>query len=133
MTHIATVPGGASRPGRRPQTADSGAVTVEAAFAIVGLVAVVLALAWCLGLLGAQLAVGEAARAAARSAARGDDQVTVTLEARRLVPGSSVVVRVDGDHLVVEVSRDVQPPGGLARWGSVHLSAESVAAREMTP
>jgi hypothetical protein len=141
-------PGGAGRPGRRgwrsvgalgsdpaavggaPSPRDDGAVTVEAAFALMGLLVVVGALAWVLALVGAQLAVGESARAAARVAARGEPVSATVAEARRLVHDAQVDVRVDGDHVVVDVSREVTLPGTLARWGSVRLEAESVAATE---
>ena len=43
------------------------------------------------------------------------------------------VVRVDADHVVVEVSRSVAPPGALARWGAVHLHADATALVEETP
>ncbi len=105
-------------------------MTVEAAFALIGMVTVVLALGWCLGLLGAQAAVGDAARAAVRAAARGEAPSAVRDEARRLVPGADVDIRVEGDHVVVEVARSVSPPGALARWGAVHLHAEAVALLE---
>jgi Flp pilus assembly protein TadG len=135
------VSAGARRPGPRPVRRraagawrrDDGAVSVEAAFGIAALVAVMGALAWCFSLLGAQLAVGEAARAAARVAARGDDASAVRAEARRLVGDAEVVVHVDADHVVVEVSRSVAPPGALARWGGVHLHADATALVEETP
>ena len=112
------VPAGARRPGSRAAARDRGAVSVEAAFGILALLVVVTALVWCLSVLVAQLAIGEAARAAARVAARGDDVAAIQQEARRLVGDADVVVRVDADHVVVEVSRSVVPPGALARWGS---------------
>jgi Flp pilus assembly protein TadG len=112
---------------------DRGAVAVEAALAAFVLVAVLLACAWCLLLVLAQLGVGEAARAAARVAARGEGDASVSAEARRLVPTSSVDVRHDGDHLVVQVARWISPPGLLGRWGSVHLRAEASALVESAP
>jgi len=130
------VPAGARRPGPGPTVAlsdDRGAASVEAAFGIAALVMVVGALAWCLSLLGSELTVGEAARAAARVAARGDDTAAVRAEARRLVGDAEVVVRVEADHVVVEVSRSVTPPGALARWGAVRLHADATALVEVTP
>jgi hypothetical protein len=128
-------PTGLRRPGSlgAPAGSDHGAVTVETAFGILALLAVVSVLAWCLALLPAQLAVGEAARAAARLAARGDDTAVVRAEARRLVPGAEVDVHLDVDHVVIDVSRIVSPPGALARWGSVRLHAASVALVEQLP
>ena len=121
-------PDGDSRPGHRPR--DEGAMTVEAAFAILGLVAVMMAMAWCLALVGAQLAVGEAARAAARTAARGESTVAVSDEAHRLVPDAAVAVRVDEDHVVVTVHRSLTLPGIFARWGGFALHADAVALVE---
>jgi uncharacterized protein YbjQ (UPF0145 family) len=106
---------------------------VEAAFGILALLVVVTALVWCLSLLVAQLAVGEAARAAARVAARGDDLAAVRDEAHRLVGDAVVVVRTDSGHVVVEVSRFVAAPGALARWGAVELHADATALVEETP
>lgn len=112
---------------------DRGAVAVEAALAAFVLVVVLLACAWCLLLVLAQLGVGEAARAGARVAARGENDASVAAEAHRLVASSSVDVRHDGDHVVVDVSRWVSPPGALGRWGSVRLRAEASALVEAAP
>ena len=135
MQRTSATPTGCSRSGSRCAATDQdrGAITIEAALGILVLLAVVSALAWCLALLPAQLAVGEAARAAARSAARGDVADVVRAEAHRLAPGADVAVRLEVDHVVVDVSRDVSPPGALARWGTVHLHAASVALLERTP
>ncbi|MDA8436764.1 MAG: hypothetical protein M0Z98_12355 [Actinomycetales bacterium] len=135
MERTTATPAGVSRPGshRARVRTNDGAVTVEAAFGILALTIVTGALAWCLALLPAQLAVGEAARAAARVAARGDDAAVVREEARRLVPDARVEVHLDVDHVVVDVTRTVSPPGVLARWGSVHLHAASVALVERAP
>jgi hypothetical protein len=121
------VPDGLRRPGHR---ADEGAMTVESAFAMLGLVAVVAALAWCLAIIGAQLAVGEAARAAARVAARGELPGAVGDEAHRLVPEAVVQVRVEAGHVVVHLERTVTLPGVFARWGGVDLRADAVALVE---
>jgi hypothetical protein len=70
---------------------------------------------------------------AARVAARGDDTAAVQAEARRLVGDAEVVVRVEADHVVVEVSRSVMPPGALATWGAVRLRADATALVEVSP
>lgn len=84
--------------------ADRGAVTVEAAIALASLT-VVLLLA-----IGAVLAVAmhvqclDAAREAARLAARGEGERAVTA-AREVAPdGAVIAVRTDGDTVVAEVS-----------------------------
>lgn len=129
MSQGPEAPGGTGRPGRRPRR-DHGAVTVEAALALLGLSVVLVAVVWVVGLLLAQLALGEAARAAARAAARGESTVEVRAEAARAVPEADVRLTEQGDHVVVEVTRSVRGPGLLARWGAVELRASSVAATE---
>jgi Flp pilus assembly protein TadG len=121
-------PAGIGRPGTARH--DDGAVTVEAALALLGLVVVLAAVVWCLGLLVAQLAVGEAARAGARAAARGDSTPVVDAEVHRLVPAAEVGTSRDGDHVTVQVRRSVRPPGLLSVWGAVTVSASAVAAAE---
>lgn len=128
MKHRPRVPGADRSPGRvRP---DSGAVAVESAISLVALVGVVGVLLWGVGLLGAQLAVGEASRSAARAAARGEDGIAVMQEARRVAPGSDVVVAQVGDRVEVRVERVVSPPGLLSRLGSFRLSSVATAALE---
>lgn len=140
MTIARGVPVGSGRPGHRRTPVlgrdadrDAGAVTVEAAVSLLALLVVLVALVWCLGLLIAQLTLGEAARAAARAAARGEDRAVVTAEARRLVPEADLDLRVEADHVVIEVHRSVRGPGALAGWGAVDLGARSVAALESSP
>lgn len=124
--------GPGSRPGRGPSRSGSeaGAVTVEAALSLLAMVGVVAALVWGMSLLGAQLQVAEASRAAARAAARGDSYALVADEARRLVPGAAVDVRSVGGRVEVEVVGTVVPPGAFARLGPVRLASVAVAARE---
>jgi Flp pilus assembly protein TadG len=112
---------------------DRGAVAVESALAALVLVVVLLAAAWCLLAVLAQLGVGEAARAGARVAALGEPDAAVAAEAHRLVAGADVDVRRDGDHVIVEVQRSLAPPGPLGRWVSVHLRAQAEALVESAP
>jgi hypothetical protein len=126
-THL-EVPGGTRRPG--PFRDDTGAVAVEAAYGLGGLVLVTLALAWLLSLVGAQLAVGEAARAAARVAARGESDTQAAAEGHRLVPDSVIVVERAGGRVHVAVRRDVRPPGLLGGLGRVRLAAGASAVQE---
>ena len=100
--------------------------------ALLALVALVLPLAWLLGLVGAQLAVAEAARASARVAARGDTDARVAEEARGLVPGAVVSVRRLSEGRVEVVVRHLaEPPGPLAALGSVELTAAATARLEV--
>ena len=105
-------------------------MTIEAALALLAMTVVLAAVVWALGLLAAQLAVGDAARAAARVAARSDPGAMVEAEARRLVPEAAVSLRSEGEHLVIEVRRVVRAPGLLARFGEVELVATATAAVE---
>jgi Flp pilus assembly protein TadG len=133
MTLRTGAPAGARRPGHcrvRHQDRELGAVTVEAALALLAMTTVLAAVVWALGLLAAQLALGDAARAAARAAARSESAGEVEAEARRLVPDATVSLRSEGDRVVVEVRRVVSAPGLLGRFGEVELDASAVAAAE---
>lgn len=105
-------------------------MSVEAAYGMAGLVLVALVLAWCLTLVGGELALASASRAAARVAARGESVDEVVAEAHRVVPEAEVSVRDDGGHVVVECRRSVTPPGFLARLGAVQLETRSAAVVE---
>ncbi|WP_028478150.1 TadE family type IV pilus minor pilin [Nocardia sp. CNY236] len=83
---------------------DRGAVTVEAALA---LSAVVVAVVLCLGALLAastQVRCVDAAREAARLAARGDYSNAVPAAERVAPPSADIAVRAEGAHIVAVVS-----------------------------
>lgn len=83
---------------------ERGAVTVEAAFALAALVAV---LTMCLGgLLAAssQVRCIDAAREAARLVARGAEDEAVAAARRVAPPGAEVAVHVDGDRVTATVT-----------------------------
>ena len=88
------------------RTDDRGMVTVEAALALCSLV-IVLALAFAgISAVAAQLRCVDAAREAARLAARGEPDRGQEL-ARRLAPRGAVVqVNVHGDEVTARVSMD---------------------------
>ncbi|MCV7067090.1 pilus assembly protein [Mycolicibacterium farcinogenes] len=101
---------------------DRGAVTVEAAFAIALLVAVLVVCIGGISAVGKQIRCIDAAREAARLAARGED--TATAVARRIAPPGAVVqVGQDSGLVVARVSADTVLPG-------VTVSAEAAAAVE---
>jgi TadE-like protein len=108
---------------------DDGAVTAEMAMALPVLVLVMWAAMWFVSLLGAQARCAEAARAAARAGARGDDPGAA---ARQLLPtGADVHVSRNGGWLEVDVSGSRPPPGPLAGWlPGVSVRGRSVAAIE---
>ncbi len=102
----------------------SGAVTVEAAIALAALVVVVVL---CLGALLAasmQIRCIDAAREAARLAARGSGADAVPIARQVAPPGAVIELRDADDRIVATVSARV-PLLPMLR-----LRAEAVAARE---
>lgn len=109
-----------------------GAVTAETAVVLPVLVAFVLALVWVISLAAAQVRVVDAAREAARAAARGDPAATAVAWGRRVAPdGASIQLSRQGGGVVVEVTAPVRGPGGLLGFlPGVTVHARSVAAAE---
>jgi hypothetical protein len=94
---------------------------------------VVLAAAvWVLACLAAQLRCVDAARGAARAAARGDVEAEVRATADRLAPPGSSVVLTRGDGTVqVRVSARVRPFGTVLRvLPAVDVAGRATAAVE---
>ncbi|WP_058853471.1 TadE family type IV pilus minor pilin [Nocardia jinanensis] len=108
-------------------TEEAGSVTVEAAIAL-GAIAVVAAL--CVGAVFAavtQVRCVDAAREAARLAARGDRSVAVAA-ARRVAPaGAEISLRDEGDRVIALVMSDTPLLPVL------ELRAEAVAVKEPDP
>jgi hypothetical protein len=99
-------------------------VTVEAAIA---LAAIVLGVVLCLGALLAastQVRCVDAAREAARLAARGDQSNAVAAARRVAPPAADITVRAEGDHVVAVVS------ARSALLPLLVLRADAVAVRE---
>ncbi len=109
-------------------------VTAEAAVALPSLLVVLAAAVSVLACVGAQLRCVDAARAAARAAARGDDLSAVRAIADALAPGARVTVSEGGDTVEVRVQARVEPLGPvLAGLPDVVVSGRAVAAREPGP
>lgn len=104
---------------------DDGAVTVEAAIGISGLIVVLTIALAGIAAVTDQLRCTDAAREAARLVARGEaDQAEAA--AARIAPGGAVVrVSRDGENIAVEVSAGVI--GGLLPGVQVRGSAFAVA------
>lgn len=103
---------------------DDGAVTVEAAIGIASIVTVVVL---CIGAIAAastQVRCIDAAREAARLAARGDRAAAVDVADRVAPAGADIDVREDGEFVVATVR------AGVSLLPLIELSAEAVAARE---
>lgn len=116
--------------GRRPSQAERGSATAELAL---GLPAVVLALVVVL-LVGAaavaQVRCSDAARAAARAAALGEDHASVQQLATELAGDDAVVTLTESDgwvHVVVQRPVSTGPLAGLA------LTAEAEASLPIEP
>lgn len=124
MTGIADPKSGRRETVRRFTGADDGGVTVEAALAIASLVTV---LVLCLGAvlsIAYQVRCQDAAREAARLAARGDGVRAVDVAARVAPPGARIAVQEEGDLIVAVVTVE----GPLLPL--VTLTAEAVSVRE---
>lgn len=115
-----------------PDRSDAGMVTVEAAIALCAFVVVLgLALA-AVAAVTDQLRCTDAAREAARLTARGERDRAVAAAERIAPRGAQVVIRADGDTIVVEVN--ATPAAGLLPGlrlsGQAYAVAEPAAAGE---
>lgn len=110
--------------GRARFVDDSGASTVEAAFALAALVSVLVLCLAGITAVAAQIRCVDAAREAARLAARGD-AAAVTAVVRQTAPdGATVRLRSEGGVVVARVTaRPILLPG-------LAITAEAVAAVE---
>ncbi|MCA2186262.1 TadE family type IV pilus minor pilin [Nonomuraea cavernae] len=105
-------------------------MTAETAAMLPALTIVLAAALWAIQAVGVQLECVDAARAAARAAARGESLDRVGDLARSVTrPGAQVTVSRDREHTTVNVSVEVRPS-----WGSslpaVQVSATAVANTE---
>lgn len=109
------------RPGPR---SDAGAVTVEAAIAIASIVTVVVLCIGAIVAVSTQVRCIDAAREAARLAAR-DDRTNAVVAAGRVAPnGAEIAIREDGAFVVATVR------ARATLFPLVELSAEAVAVKE---
>ena len=93
---------------------ERGAVTAELALGLPLLLAVTVGLVWMLAAATAQVRVVDAAREAARVAARGDGTEVAQSVGRRIAPrDAEVSVQVAGDEVRAEARARVEGPGGL--------------------
>jgi Flp pilus assembly protein TadG len=114
--------------GAQPRT-DRGAATAELAVALPALVFVVLLAVSAVAVMTAQLRCVDAAREAARSAARGETTAVVRDTARRVAPaGAGVTVTSTEDRVSVMVSTRIRLLSG--RGPSVTVEARAVATVE---
>ncbi|WP_245984501.1 TadE family type IV pilus minor pilin [Streptomyces tateyamensis] len=108
---------------------DSGFVTAETAVVLPALITLMAMLIWGVLTAAAQLRCIDAARVAARAAARGDGNA---VELAQSVAPSGAVVQVVESADTVRVQVEARSPG-LGRLGtalSMQVSADAVATRE---
>jgi hypothetical protein len=117
-----------AQPGRR----DRGVATAEVAVALPALVVLVAAGMTMVSVLIAQLRCVDAAREAARAAARGEDAVVVRSLAERSGPRGSAVQMTTG-HQEIEVTVSADADSIIGLLPAVHVEATAVALREPEP
>jgi Flp pilus assembly protein TadG len=110
---------------------DGGYATAETAVALPTLVLLAAALLWAVLAADAQIRCVDAAREAARAAARGDPAGEAEALARRLAPsGADVRLATGGGVVRVEVSASTVGPGAMGAALSLDVSATAVADLE---
>jgi len=115
------------RPGRgRSADRERGAVTAELAVALPAVVVVLVAVLTLVAAAGAQMRSADAARAAARAAAIGEDDATVRATALRLAGDGATVEVVRGDPWV-EVRVTTPVVGGLLSGSPLRADGEAAA------
>jgi TadE-like protein len=119
--------GGTTRAG----TVEDGMVTAETAILLPALAVVLAGLVWVIATVMGEVRCIDAAREAARLAARGDAPAQVVSVARQIAPaGAGVsIARQDGEIIATVIAR--QAPGGWARrLGTLPLHATATATDE---
>lgn len=133
MLHRVLLARPSARRAHRGSTKARGSVTAETAVLLPVLLIVLAAAIGVLACVAAQLRCVDAARAAARVAARGDTPALVRTAGERLAPaGATVTLRSTGEGAVeVVVTARVRPFGGaLDALPAVTVSGRAVAAVE---
>ena len=126
--------GAPARCSLRPPSGAGGSVTAETAVLLPVLLVVLAAAISVLACIGAQLRCLDAARSAARVAARGDAADLVRGTAERLAPpGATVSLVSTPDTVEVVVTAQVRPLGSALRLPTVGVSGRAVAGREDLP
>ncbi|NRQ40214.1 hypothetical protein HII36_51595 [Nonomuraea sp. NN258] len=115
------------------RAASRGSVTAETAAVLPALIAVLAAALWAIQAVTVQLECVDAARTAARAAARGEPLDQVRTQARTaLHQNAEIAITRDPELTQVEISLEVRPPWGPA-LPAVRVSATATAATEPDP
>ncbi|MFI6389005.1 TadE family type IV pilus minor pilin [Nonomuraea sp. NPDC050540] len=110
--------------------ASRGSVTAETAAMLPALIVVLAAALWAVQAVGAQLECVDAARAAARAAARGEPLDKVQEAARSATrPGAQVRITRSPQLTKVEITMDVRP-NWATRLPAVTVTASATAGTE---
>lgn len=115
-----------SHPLRR-RAGDDGMVTAELATALPVLLLVLVAVLASIEIQWRRVQVQDAAREAARAAARGDKSAAHSA-IEQIAPHSELSLNTRGPFVTAIVQAHVHPVG--APWASVAVTAEAVAAQE---
>lgn len=120
---------------RRPRAShcwdDRGSATAETAIVLPVVVVMVLVVLLTGAGIGSQVRLENAARAAAREMARGEEQSAAVATAQRVGgDGTSVHISGDGTWVQVEVTRTLRAGSGALAGASWELSAEAQSRRE---
>lgn len=116
-----------------PRRRERGVATAEVAVALPALVVLVAAGMTAVSVLTAQLRCVDAAREAARAAARGEDAAIVRSLAERSGPDDAdVQVTTSGQEVEVTVSAEADSVGGLLPAVRVHANAVALREPEFT-
>ena len=109
---------------------ERGSVTLETAFAIVVLLAVLVVALWSIGVGVSVLRAQDAARNAARSIARGETYAQARQLAQQIAPSASLTFAVQGNAVTATVRQRVR--GNLPLLDRIGITVErsAVAARE---
>lgn len=130
MTQVLSRRRGAPRRRRSPAERTRGAVTAEIAAALPALVVIVMGAVWLVVVALAQLRCADAAREAARAAARGEEMAVASKLAEAVGPdGANVQIRIEGEMVTVDVSARVPLPlpfGDDLPAPTVHAQAAAV-------
>lgn len=116
---------------RLRRRAECGTATAELAVCLPALVAVAATLTWGVAVGAAQVRCIDAARVAARAAARGEPTAVAVDAARRAAPrGADVSVAVVGGVVSVSVRADVPGPRAVRRLTALRLGARAEVVAE---
>ncbi|WP_129666645.1 TadE family type IV pilus minor pilin [Phytoactinopolyspora endophytica] len=106
-------------------------VTAELAAALPALALVMVMAIWVIGLTSVQLRCSDAAREAARAAARGEDMSTVREIAEAVAPDEAQIDIAHADGLVtIEVRATLEAPPPFGTTLSPTVSGKAIALEE---